>query len=59
MKTIVFAFAELEGDMMEECAGEGIAICRENDSDWREGREKLTYPISPKTSKNQKEANCQ
>lgn len=38
MRTIFLAFAEFERDMIVARTTEGKAICREHDSNWREGR---------------------
>ena len=44
MRTIFFAFAEFERDMIVERTGEGKAICRENNPEWREGRKEIDTP---------------
>lgn len=44
IRTIFLAFAEFERDMIVERTGEGKAICRENDPEWREGRKAIDIP---------------
>lgn len=44
MRTIFFAFAEFERDMIVERTSEGKAICRENNPEWREGRKVVDTP---------------
>ena len=54
MRTIFFAFAEFERDMIVERTSEGKAICRENDPDWREGRKVVEIPDFEKFLEKQK-----
>ena len=54
MRTIFFAFAEFERDMIVERTGEGKAICRENDPGWREGRKEIDIPDFEKFLEKQK-----
>jgi DNA invertase Pin-like site-specific DNA recombinase len=44
MRTVFFAFAEFERDMIIMRTAEGKAVCRENDPDWREGRRSIEVP---------------
>ncbi len=44
MRTIFFAFAEFERDMIVERTNEGKDICRENNPEWREGRKTVEIP---------------
>ena len=44
MRTIFFAFAEFERDMIVERTAEGKSICRENNPEWREGRKPINVP---------------
>ena len=44
MRTIFFAFAEFERDMIVERTGEGKEICRQTKPDWREGRKQVETP---------------
>ena len=55
MRTIFFAFAEFERDMIVERTSEGKEICRENNPEWREGRKVLDVPDFEKFLKKQKE----
>ena len=55
MRTVFLAFAEFERDMIVERTTEGKAICRENDSDWREGRKQVETPDFEKFLKKQKD----
>ena len=55
MRTIFFAFAEFERDMIVERTSEGKEICRENNPDWREGRKQVDTPDFEKFLKKQKE----
>jgi DNA invertase Pin-like site-specific DNA recombinase len=55
MRTIFFAFAEFERDMIVERTGEGKAICRETKPDWREGRKQTETPDFEKFLKKQKD----
>lgn len=54
MRTIFFAFAEFERDMIVERTTEGKAICRENNPDWREGRKVVDIPDFEKFLEKQK-----
>lgn len=54
-RTIFFAFAEFERDMIVERTSEGKAICRENDPTWREGRNSVETPDFEKFLKKQKD----
>ena len=54
MRTIFFAFAEFERDMIVERTSEGKAICRENNPDWREGRKEREIPDFEKFLEKQK-----
>lgn len=44
MRSIFFAFAEFERDMIVERTSEGKAVKREYDPDWREGRRRKEIP---------------
>jgi DNA invertase Pin-like site-specific DNA recombinase len=55
MRTIFFAFAEFERDMIVERTSEGKAICRENNPNWREGRKVVDTPDFQKFLTKQKE----
>lgn len=44
MRTIFFAFAEFERDLIVERTSEGKAICRETKPEWREGRKQKEVP---------------
>ena len=54
MRTIFFAFAEFERDMIVERTNEGKAICRENNAEWREGRKVVETPEFEKFFEKQK-----
>ena len=54
MRTIFFAFAEFERDMIVERTSEGKSICRENNPDWREGRKVVEIPDFEKFLEKQK-----
>lgn len=54
MRTIFFAFAEFERDMIVERTSEGKAICRENNPEWREGRKVVDIPEFEKFFEKQK-----
>ena len=54
MRTIFFAFAEFERDMIVERTNEGKAICRENNPEWREGRKVVEIPDFEKFLEKQK-----
>ena len=54
MRTIFFAFAEFERDMIVERTTEGKAICRENNPEWREGRKVVEIPEFEKFFEKQK-----
>ena len=54
MRTIFFAFAEFERDMIVERTNEGKAICRENNPEWREGRKVVDIPDFEKFLEKQK-----
>lgn len=53
MRTIFFAFAEFERDMIVQRTLEGKEICR-NDPDWREGRKEIDIPDFEKFLEKQK-----
>jgi DNA invertase Pin-like site-specific DNA recombinase len=55
MRTIFFAFAEFERDMIVERTSEGKEICRENNPEWREGRKTVDIPEFEKFLKKQKD----
>lgn len=55
MRTIFFAFAEFERDMIVSRTSEGKAICRETKPDWREGRKVVEIPDFENFLKKQKE----
>ena len=54
MRTIFFAFAEFERDMIVERTTEGKTICRENNPEWREGRKVVEIPEFEKFLEKQK-----
>lgn len=54
MRTIFFAFAEFERDMIVERTNEGKEICRENNPEWREGRKSVDVPDFEKFLEKQK-----
>lgn len=54
MRTIFFAFAEFERDMIVERTNEGKEICRENNPEWREGRKAVETPDFQKFLEKQK-----
>lgn len=54
MRTVFFAFAEFERDMIVQRTLEGKEICREN-PDWREGRKRIDTLDFEKFLKKQKE----
>ena len=54
MRTIFFAFAEFERDMIVERTNEGKAICRETNPEWREGRKVVDTPDFQKFLEKQK-----
>lgn len=54
MRTIFFAFAEFERDMIVERTNEGKAICRETNPEWREGRKVVDTPNFQKFLEKQK-----
>jgi DNA invertase Pin-like site-specific DNA recombinase len=54
MRTVFFAFAEFERDMIVQRTAEGKEVCREN-PEWREGRKKVDIPDFQKFLKKQKE----
>ena len=54
MRTIFFAFAEFERDMIVERTLEGKEICRENNPEWREGRKSIEMPDFEKFLEKQK-----
>lgn len=54
MRTIFFAFAEFERDMIVERTTEGKSICRENNPEWREGRKEIEIPDFEKFLEKQK-----
>lgn len=54
MRTVFFAFAEFERDMIVERTAEGKAICRETKPDWREGRKAVEIPDFEKFLEKQK-----
>lgn len=53
MRTIFFAFAEFERDMIVQRTSEGKEICRD-DPDWREGRKRKDAPDFEKFLEKQK-----
>ena len=53
-RTIFFAFAEFERDMIVERTNEGKAVCRENNPEWREGRKEIDIPDFEKFLEKQK-----
>lgn len=55
MRTVFFAFAEFERDMIVERTGEGKAVKREYDPDWREGRKRKETPDFQKFFEKQKD----
>jgi DNA invertase Pin-like site-specific DNA recombinase len=55
MRTVFFAFAEFERDMIVERTSEGKEICRESKPDWREGRKQVETPDFEKFLKKQKD----
>ena len=55
MRTIFFAFAEFERDMIVERTSEGKEVCRENNPEWREGRKTVDIPDFEKFLKKQKD----
>lgn len=55
MRTVFFAFAEFERDMIVERTYEGKAMCRETKPDWKEGRRVIETPDFQKFLKKQKE----
>jgi len=54
MRTIFFAFAEFERDMIVQRTNEGKDICRENNPEWREGRKSVEIPDFQKFLEKQK-----
>lgn len=54
MRTVFFAFAEFERDMIVQRTLEGKEVCREN-PDWREGRKRKDPPELKKFLEKQKE----
>lgn len=54
MRTIFFAFAEFERDMIVERTSEGKEVCRENNPEWREGRKTVDIPDFEKFLEKQK-----
>lgn len=54
MRTIFFAFAEFERDMIVERTTEGKEICRETKPEWREGRKTIDIPDFQKFLEKQK-----
>lgn len=55
LRNVLLAFAQFERDMILERTQEGKAICRENNPDWREGRNKSDIPDLKKFLKKQKD----
>jgi DNA invertase Pin-like site-specific DNA recombinase len=55
MRTIFFAFAEFERDMIVQRTSEGKEMCRETKPNWREGRKPVETPDFEKFLKKQKE----
>lgn len=55
MRTIFFAFAEFERDMIVLRTSEGKELCRETKPDWREGRKSVETPDFQKFLKKQKD----
>ncbi len=54
MRTIFFAFAEFERDMIVQRTSEGKEICR-TDPNWREGRKRKDTAVFEKFLKKQKD----
>ena len=55
MRTVMFAFAEFERDMIVMRTSEGKEICRESNPDWKEGRHRKEIPDFKKFLEKQKE----
>lgn len=55
IRTIFFAFAEFERNMIVQRTQEGKEICRETKPDWREGRKSVEIPDFEKFFKKQKD----
>ena len=54
MRTVFFAFAEFERDMIVQRTSEGKELCKA-DPNWREGRERIELPDLQKFLKKQKD----
>lgn len=55
MRTVFFAFAEFERDMIVMRTSEGKDMCKENKPDWKDGRKKIDTPDFEKLLKKQKD----
>ena len=55
MRTVFFAFAEFERDMIVMRTSEGKDMCRENKPEWKDGRKKIDTPEFEKFLKKQKD----
>ena len=55
MRTVFFAFAEFERDMIVMRTSEGKDMCKENKPDWKDGRKKINTPDFQKFLKKQKD----
>lgn len=55
MRTIFFAFAEFERDLIVQRTSEGKEICRETKPGWKEGRKTIDIPDFQKFLKKQKD----
>ena len=55
MRTVFFAFAEFERDMIVMRTSEGKAMCRENNPEWSDGRKQVETPDFQKFLKKQKD----
>lgn len=54
MRTVFFAFAEFERDMIVQRTAEGKEVCKENPN-WREGRKRIEAPDFEKFLRKQKD----
>lgn len=55
MRTVFFAFAEFERDMIVQRTAEGKDLCRETKPDWKEGRRVIEIPDFQKFLEKQKD----
>ena len=55
MRTVFFAFAEFERDMIVMRTSEGKEMCKEINPNWKEGRKKIDTPEFQKFLKKQKD----